>query len=83
MNEVSDDSAFINTLIKYSLMSSNAKLVLIANNCPAIRHTELKCFRLAKCYKNSEGVYIPYIDGNDLTGAAARYASIATHKGIE
>jgi len=39
-------------------------------------------FGLAKCYKNSEGVHIPYIDGKNLTGTA-RYASIATHKGIE
>lgn len=39
-------------------------------------------FGLAKCYKNTEGVHIPYKDGKNLTGTA-RYASIATHKGIE
>jgi len=39
-------------------------------------------FGLGKCYKNSEGVHIPYKDGKNLTGTA-RYASIATHKGVE
>jgi len=39
-------------------------------------------FGLAKCFKNSEGEHIPYKDGKNLTGTA-RYASIATHKGIE
>jgi hypothetical protein len=39
-------------------------------------------FGLAKCFKNQEGEHIPYKDGKNLTGTA-RYASIATHKGIE
>jgi len=39
-------------------------------------------FGLAKCFRNSEGEHIPYKDGKNLTGTA-RYASIATHKGIE
>ena len=39
-------------------------------------------FGLAKCYQNSNGDHIPYKDGKNLTGTA-RYASIATHKGIE
>jgi len=39
-------------------------------------------FGLAKCFKNSEGEHIPYKDGKNLTGTA-RYASVATHKGIE
>ena len=39
-------------------------------------------FGLAKCFMNSQGEHIPYKDGKNLTGTA-RYASIATHKGIE
>ena len=39
-------------------------------------------FGLAKCYRNNEGFLILYKDGKNLTGTA-RYASIATHKGIE
>ena len=39
-------------------------------------------FGLAKCFKNSEGEHIPYKDGKNLTGTA-RYASAATHLGIE
>jgi serine/threonine protein kinase len=39
-------------------------------------------FGLSKCFRNSEGEHIPYKDGKNLTGTA-RYASIATHKGVE
>ena len=39
-------------------------------------------FGLTKCYKSSNGEYIPFRDGKNLTGTA-RYASLNTHLGYE
>jgi len=39
-------------------------------------------FGLTKKWKQSNGEHIPYKDGKSLTGTA-RYASAATHIGIE
>ena len=40
-------------------------------------------FGLAKCFKNSEGEHIPYKEGKNLVGSAARFASKASYEGIE